>query len=119
MTKKNRKYIPAVLLLAALAIAQKAGAQGIQLPYNVGLPSASLSAVIAGVARWLLGIFGFLAIISFIISGTMYFLAVGDEKEMDKAKKQMQWSIIGVVVGIMGLVIIMAVDQMLRGSGLG
>jgi len=119
MTKKNRrKYIPAVLLLAALIVAQKAGAQGITLP-NVGLPSASLSAVILGVARWLLGIFGFLAIISFIISGTMYFLAVGDESEMKKAKHQMYWSIMGVIVGIMGLVIIMAVDQMLRGSGLG
>ena len=114
---KNKKYIPAVLLFAALAAAQKVGAQGVTLP-NVGLPSATLISVVQGLVSWLLAIFGFLAIISFLISGTMYFLAVGDEKEMDKARKQMKWSIMGVVVGIMGLVVIMAVDQMMRGGGL-
>jgi hypothetical protein len=123
MIKNKGKYISTILFVAALAFTQNVIAQsttsanGITLP-NVGLPSATLPAVVAGLARWLLGIFGFLAIISFIISGTMYFLAMGDEKEMDKAKNQMKWSITGVVVGIMGLVIIMAVDQMMRGGGL-
>jgi steroid 5-alpha reductase family enzyme len=74
--------------------------------------------VVEGLVSWLLAIFGFLAIISFIISGTLYFLAMGDEKEMEKGRKQMKWSIIGVVVGIMGLVMIRAIDQMFRGGGL-
>ena len=91
---------------------------GITLP-NVGLPSGSLAMIIQGLASWLLMIFGFIAIISFLISGIMYLTAAGDDERQKKAKKQMQWSIIGVVVGLLGLIIILAVDSMLRGGGLG
>lgn len=92
---------------------------GITLP-NVGLPSADLATIIEGVARWLLVVFGFIAIISFLISGIMYFLGgsmTGEKKDVSGAKKQMVWSIIGVIVGLMGLVIIQAIDRILRGGG--
>ena len=46
----------------------------------------------------------------------MYFLAAGDEKSQEKAKNQMTWSIMGVVIGLVGLVVVYAVDALLRGS---
>jgi len=89
----------------------------VALPTNVGLPSGNLTSVIANLTNWLLGIFGFVAIISFLVSGLMYFLAAGDDKAEEKAKNQMIWSITGVVIGLIGLVVIYAVDMLLNGGG--
>jgi cytochrome bd-type quinol oxidase subunit 2 len=91
-------------------------ANGVVLPENVGLPKGTVTDVVSNFTKWILGIFGFLAIISFVISGIMYFLSAGDDKQQEKAKKQMQWSILGVVVGLAGMVIIWAVDTLLRGT---
>ncbi|HLM84345.1 MAG TPA: hypothetical protein VK254_04040 [Candidatus Bathyarchaeia archaeon] len=102
--------------LAFFAAALSVSAEGVPLPTNVGLPSGTLAGVIANFTNWILGIFGFLAIISFIVSGIMYFLAIGDEKAQEKAKNQMTWSIMGVVIGLIGLVVIRAVDAFLRAS---
>ena len=93
-----------------------ANAQGVALPTNVGLPSGTLAGVISNLTNWLLGIFGFLAIISFLVSGIMYFLAAGDDKAQEKAKNQMTWSIMGVVIGLAGLIVVYAVDTFLRGT---
>ena len=46
----------------------------------------------------------------------MYLLAAGDEKSQEKAKKAMYYSITGVIVGLAGLVIIFAVNALLRGA---
>ena len=73
------------------------------LPTNVGLPGGNLTSVISNFTNWILGIFGFLAIISFLVSGMMYFFSAGDDKAQEKAKKQMTWSIMGVVIGLIGL----------------
>lgn len=89
---------------------------GISLP-DVGLPAGNLAMIIEGLVRWLLLVFGMIAIISFLISGIMYLTAAGDDDQQERAKRQMYWSIIGVIVGLIGLVIILAVDNLLRGRG--
>ena len=63
-----------------------------------------------------MAIFGFICIIGFVIAGIMYLLAAGDEKSQEKAKKAMYYSITGVIVGLAGLVIIFAVNALLRGA---
>jgi len=103
-------------IVALLAFAFSASAQSVPLPTNVGLPSGSLTGVISNFTSWILGIFGFLAIISFIVSGIMYFLSIGDDKRQEKAKNQMTWSIMGVMIGLVGLVVVYAVDALLRGT---
>jgi glucose uptake protein GlcU len=90
--------------------------------WNVGrysgtqLPSGSLYNIIENILKWLLIIFGFIAIIGFVISGIMYLTAAGDEDQQEKAKNQMFWSITGVIVGLVGLVVLYAVHKMLSGS---
>jgi hypothetical protein len=115
------KFFMFTLPLFCLAFfSEKTMAAGVSFP-DVGLPdpSGGLFAIVEGLVKWLLGIFGFLAILSFIISGAMYFFSSGDDTAMKKAKSQMQWSIIGVVVGLLGYVVIVAIDAALRGNGLG
>ena len=81
-----------------------------------GLPSGTITGVVATFLQWLLGIFGLLALISFLISGIMYFSAVGNKEDAEKAKKNMEWSIIGVIVGLAGLIIVNGITTWLSGS---
>jgi hypothetical protein len=106
--------IPGVVAMFFVVFSASAA---VALPTDVGLPSGSLTSVIANFTNWILGIFGFVAIISFLVSGLMYFLAAGDDKVEEKAKKQMMWSITGVVIGLVGLVVIYAVNALLKGGG--
>jgi hypothetical protein len=114
--RKNISTIFFLGFVAMFAVVFLANAQGVALPTNVGLPGGDLTSVIANITNWILGIFGFLAIISFLVSGMMYFFSAGDDKAQEKAKKQMTWSIIGVVIGLIGLVVVYTVDMFLRGG---
>jgi len=81
-----------------------------------GLPVGSITGIITGILIWLLTIFGVIGIIGFVISGLMYILAAGDDDMMEKAKEAMEYSIIGVLVGLSGYVIIQAVAAILSNS---
>lgn len=89
---------------------------GLTIPVT-GLPSPSggIRAILVNVLVWILGIFGMLAILAFVVSGIQYFAAAGDEKMMETAKKNLVYSIIGVIVALSGFVIIQAIDSALRG----
>ena len=91
---------------------------GVCIPNDTGLPDPGLDPVaiiIENVMMWLLGVVGFIAIIAFVISGMQYLLSAGDQNMIETAKRNMKWSIVGVIVAIIGFVIIKAVDAMLRG----
>jgi len=100
----------------SLAAGSSGGASGWSLGSIsiFGLPQGSITYIVMGILSWLLMIFGFVGIIGFIISGLMYILAVGDEKVLEKAKSAMKYSIIGILVGIAGFVVIQAVDMILN-----
>jgi len=83
---------------------------------GLGLPGGSIFGIIENIALWLLGIFAFFGVIGFVISGIMYLISTGDDEMITKAKKYMMFSIVGVVVGLMGLVVIQAVFWMLSGD---
>ena len=88
---------------------------GVCVPINTGLPDSSgVTPIVQNFLQWLLGIFGLIAIIAFIISGVQYLTAAGDERQIETAKRTMTWSIIGVIVGLMGYIIVLSVDSALR-----
>ena len=77
-------------------------------------PSGGIKGVVDRVLNWMLGIFGALALLAFVISGIMYLTAAGESTKMENAKKAMIWSIIGVAVGLGGVVILQTIDYLLR-----
>ena len=81
-----------------------------------GLPSGRIAAIVMNVLKWILGLFGFLGVLGFVISGIFYLLSAGDDERMKTAKKAMNYSIIGVLVGLSGVVVIMAIDALLNVS---
>lgn len=78
-----------------------------------GLPEGSVFSIIENILYWLLAVLGIAGVIGFVISGILYLISAGDETMIDRAKDAMKWSIVGVVVGLAGLVVIQAVNLML------
>ncbi|MFZ3031694.1 MAG: pilin [Candidatus Moraniibacteriota bacterium] len=81
-----------------------------------GLSSTSITTLAQQLMNWLFGILGFLAVIGFVISGILYLTAAGDEDQIDRAKKAMMYSIIGIIVAMLGLIIFAAVRNFFGGS---
>lgn len=82
----------------------------------MGLSSAAIPDILNGFMLWILGIFGVIAIIAFVVSGIQFITAAGDEKQAETAKRNVKWSIIGIIVALSGWIIITAIDQALQGS---
>ncbi|MFZ2154001.1 MAG: pilin [Candidatus Moraniibacteriota bacterium] len=80
------------------------------------LPDGGIVAIVKNVMNWLLVLLGIFGVIGFVISGIFYLTAAGNEDQMKKGKNAMTWSIIGIVVGLMGYVIIKAADSMLKAT---
>lgn len=89
---------------------------GVCIPTKTGLSQSSVEYVLETFMKWLLGIFGFIAIIAFVISGLQYLTAAGDENQAETAKRNMKYSIIGIAVALSGYVILMAIAALLEGS---
>ena len=85
-------------------------------PANTNLSNTSIAAIISNVMMWLLAIIGVIAVIGFVIAGILYLTAAGNEDQIQKAKTAMVYSIIGVIVALLGLVILTAVEAMLVGT---
>lgn len=114
--KQIKQAVYAVFAVALAAAPAVAGAQwglGKGNAEGSGLPSDSIFNIIMRTMNWLLAILGFIGIIGFVISGILYLTAAGDESQAEKAKNAMTYSIIGIIVALMGWVIIRAISSWL------
>lgn len=92
---------------------------GVCFPKNTGLSELSITDIAVNLMKWMLYLFGFLAIISFVVSGIQYLAASGNAPMIETAKRNMTYSIVGVIVALAGLVIITAIDALLKGTAWG
>lgn len=101
----------------AVRSAGAGGSGGIfSLNNNFGLPSGSILGIIQNLLFWLLTIFGIAGIFGFVISGIMYLISTGDQGMIDRAKAGMTYSIVGIIVGLSGFLILQAINSWLGGS---
>jgi len=82
-----------------------------------GLADATIATILTKLLTWLLGIVGVIALIGFVISGIQYIVATGNDKVVESAKKNMTYSMIGIVVVLASFVIIQALDSIMKGTG--
>lgn len=84
---------------------------------RTGIPdSPNVKVVLVNIVSWMLEILGLITFIAFIISGGQYLMASGNDKMIETAKKNMTYSVIGIIVALSGFVIIRAVDMALRAT---
>ena len=116
-TKKTTGKDPAVPGETAATTTDQVKPLGkIDIPENLGLPNNTVAGVLTNLLTWLLGIIGVLGLMGFIISGIQYLLAYANEELAEAAKKNMTFSIIGIVVALSGFIIIQAINLALQGT---
>jgi len=64
---------------------------------------------------FLLSVVGIIAIIALVIAALMYLSAAGDEKQMEVAKIYVQYSILGIIMAMGGMVAIGLIGQFFKG----
>lgn len=94
---------------------------GVCIPTGTGLSDAKgssnpIEVVLTNFMKGLLAVVGIIGIIAFAISGIWYLTSAGDDDRMETGKKAMMWSVIGMIIALMGYIIIIAIDTMLRGD---
>jgi uncharacterized membrane protein len=75
------------------------------MPTSLGA-APTLSDIATQAISFLLSIIGILAIISLVINSVLYLLSGGDPSKTDKAKQNITWSIIGLIVALSSLLIV-------------
>lgn len=83
---------------------------------GTNLPTNSLTGIIKNLLNWLLMMVGIVGVGAFVIAGLFYLTAAGDSKVIDKAKSTMTYAVIGILVALIGLIVIGAVNSLLKGS---
>jgi len=122
--KKMKKIIQRIvtsslffLLVPVAALAQTQGTgTGFQLSNDYNLPAGTITGIVTNLLDWLLILFGVFGILGFVISGIIYLVSTGDDTMITRAKTAMLWSIVGIIVGLAGYVIMQAVVTFLGGS---
>lgn len=100
----------ALLTVPALAMAQ------FSEPTGTALPEGTLLGIARNFMNWILIFIGILGVIGFVIAGILYLTAAGDEDRIKTAKSAMIYSIIGVIVALLGIVILRAAAGFLGGA---
>ena len=119
MNKKQKTILATVLssvLFLPMVVLGYSSTTGWSLNNDYNLPGGTITGIVSGVLDWLLGIFAILGVIGFVISGIIYLASAGDDTAIERAKRAMLYSILGIVVGLSGFLIMYAIDTMLTGS---
>lgn len=101
---------------SAIALAPAMVSAQFQEPTGTGLPAGSLLGIITSGMNWLLIVVGILGVVGFVIAGIIYLTAAGDETQIDRGKRTMINSIIGIIVALLGVIVIQAVKAFLGGN---
>lgn len=116
--KQIRQALYTAFSVALAAAPAVAGAQ-----WNAGnagtgsnLASNSITTVLGTLMKGLLGIVGVIGVIAFVIAGILYLTAAGNEEQIEKAKTTMLYSIVGMIVALLGWVIVTAISTWLVGN---
>jgi len=117
MSIRTKKILSFMAIAAFFAVPFLAGAQFDPLrgQGDANLASTSVYEIISTIMKWLLLILTVLAVIGFIISGITFITAGGSDRA-ESAKKWLVYSIIGIVVALIGYIILNLVDTLLKGN---
>lgn len=115
MTKKITSLVILLALFAGARIVSADWQVGLYSAGLYGLPDNSVTNIIDNTLLWILRIFTLLAVISFVVTGIMFLMSGSNTAMAEKAKAGVGYSIIGIVVGLIGYIVIIFVDSWLWG----
>lgn len=90
--------ILAVMASSAVLLARHASAISINSDIFYPIGNTSLAGIIGRIIQGLIGISGVIALAMFVYGGVMWMTSAGNKDRVDKAKKTIVWSILGLVM---------------------
>lgn len=81
-----------------------------------GVSTRTADEVVFSVLYWITGILLIISVLAFIVSGVMYITAAGNPEQVKKATDMVKWSIVGIVVAVLGYTIVAQIDSLLKGE---
>lgn len=115
MKIKTKKILSLLTLTVLFSVPALVGAQ-FDPGRGVGeanLSDASFYDVLVTIMQYLLAILTILGVLGFIISGIMYITAGGSARA-EAAQKWLVFSIVGILVGLIGYIVIRLIDNLLN-----
>ena len=109
--KHFKKFVLVYLILVSLMFAQ--GVLGAEELPGVDITIQDVAGIITGIACWLIRVVLAVMIIFLIISGAKFFLAQGNQEAVTKAKENIKWVLIGIVVVLATNIIIATIANWL------
>lgn len=82
-----------------------------------GISTQTPTVILTNIINYALSILGLLGVLGFIIAGMMYLLSGGSEDQVERAKRYMVNSIIGLIVALLGYVVMAAISTLLGAGG--
>lgn len=82
---------------------------------TTGLNNTSVAQIIFTILQWMLLILTFLAVMGFVISGIMFITAGGSDRA-DEARKWLTYSIVGIIVALLGYVMTTFISTIIGGQ---
>lgn len=89
---------------------------GIDLPTGTGLSTMTPMTLLTNILRFLLYMIGGVAILFLVYAGFQYILAAGDETKIKEAKHIIMYSIIGIVVALVSLILVSTLTGLVAGT---
>lgn len=101
---------------AVVGDAPTATVGGVSFPTGAGLPSGTPTPLLTKVIRFLLYMIGAVAVLFLVYAGFQYILAGGDEAKAKDAKKIILYSIVGVLVALVSLILVGTLTGLVMGT---
>lgn len=86
--------------------------KGSKIDYVQQLPGGDWQSILTSVIKFVLGITGTLALISFTVAGVLFLTARGEEDQITKAKNLLIWSIAALGIIAVSYAIVLGVSQL-------
>jgi hypothetical protein len=116
-TKIIAKHFLSALILVVMVVPFFAGAATFVPSNPAGI--SNFTTIIRSLLNYLLIFIGIAAVLGFVVAGIMYITAAGDEDRVKSAKNMMLYSIIGIVVALIGYAVVNLVFGIMKSGSTG
>ncbi|MBU3999585.1 pilin [Patescibacteria group bacterium] len=110
----TKKLIP-VFSVAFLFVAYNAGATLNSVNFDNPTTTNTTEELVSSIVSWLLGITSAVVIIFLVYGGIMYITASGDENQIEKSKKIINYAIIGLFLVLISYSVVTTLNNIIFG----
>ena len=115
MKKITKNILSFALLLTVFGLPLVAGAQFDPTAGSsgTGLSTDSLDSTLTNILNIFLALIALLTVLGFVVAGIMFITAGGNDARLGQAKSWLMYSIIGLVVALVGYIVVNFIDTLL------